>query len=404
MTGAGGSIGAELSRQIAQLGPERVILIGKGENSLYDLDLELKAKYATLSRRLVVADVRDRGRIGSIMAEERPAVVFHPAAHKHVHFMEDNPEEAVKNNIVGTRVVAEAALANGVKRFVLISTDKAVNPTSVMGATKRMAELLIQALAQRDGTRLAAVRFGNVLGSRGSVVPLFKKQIARGGPVTVTHPEMTRYFMTIQEAVQLVIQAGALAEGGEIFVLDMGEPVRIVDLARNLIILSGYRPGVDVKIEFVGLRPGEKLHEELMTTAEGATATQHSNIFQARPQSLDAGAVLRTLDVLEDVAENGDREGIIRAMQKWIPSYLPEQQPGKARTTSAAEGSTAGFQASRVGPGTGPRYLQPAGCQVEGGEKKKPQGLIRWALTRLRQDRLGSRQAILELHRGGRDK
>ncbi|MED3652384.1 nucleoside-diphosphate sugar epimerase/dehydratase [Heyndrickxia sporothermodurans] len=268
VTGAGGSIGSEICRQICSFGPGKLLLLGHGENSIYTIDMELRKKYnKTFDIIPIIADVQDRVRIFNIMEEYKPDVVYHAAAHKHVPLMEYNPMEAVKNNIFGTKNVAEAADTFGVKNFVLVSTDKAVNPPNVMGATKRFAEMIIQNLAKESSTKFVAVRFGNVLGSRGSVIPLFKKQILAGGPVTVTHPEMTRYFMTIPEASRLVIQAGALARGGEVFVLDMGEPVKIVDLAKNLITLSGYTED-EIGIEFSGIRPGEKLFEELLNENE----------------------------------------------------------------------------------------------------------------------------------------
>ncbi|GCD81083.1 UDP-N-acetylglucosamine 4,6-dehydratase [Parageobacillus thermoglucosidasius] len=268
VTGAGGSIGSEICRQICTFQPKKLILLGHGENSIYQIDMELKNRYQNLIEIIpVIADIQDRDRIFEVIGEYKPYVIYHAAAHKHVPLMELNPMEAVKNNIFGTKNVAEAADTFKVKKFVLISSDKAVNPTNVMGATKRVAELIIQHLATISETTFTAVRFGNVLGSRGSVIPLFKEQIARGGPVTVTHPEMTRYFMTIPEAARLVIQAGALARGGEIFVLDMGEPVKIIDLAKNLIKLSGYSVE-EIGIEFIGLRPGEKMYEELLNENE----------------------------------------------------------------------------------------------------------------------------------------
>ncbi len=268
VTGAGGSIGSEICRQVSTFTPKKLVLVGHGENSIYQIDMELRNKYKTQFEIIpVIGDVQDRNRMFEVIETHAPDVVYHAAAHKHVPLMEYNPKEAVKNNVFGTRNVAEACNAFGVKNFVLVSTDKAVNPTNVMGATKRMAELVIQNLALSSNTKFAAVRFGNVLGSRGSVIPLFKKQIQAGGPVTVTHPDMTRYFMTIPEASRLVLQAGALARGGEIFVLDMGEPVKIVDLAKNLITLSGYTLD-EIEIRFSGLRPGEKMFEELLNEDE----------------------------------------------------------------------------------------------------------------------------------------
>ncbi|MBM3267046.1 MAG: polysaccharide biosynthesis protein [Candidatus Sericytochromatia bacterium] len=281
VSGAGGSIGAELCRQIANLQPAQLLLLGHGENSIYLIAQELTEKFGALDVRSLIADTRDDKRIGRIFEEFRPEVVFHAAAHKHVPLMEDNAAEAVTNNVLGTRVMAEAAAAAGCERFVMVSTDKAVNPTSIMGRSKRLAELLIQDLASRSESLFVAVRFGNVLGSRGSVVPLFRQQIAAGGPVTVTHPDMRRYFMTIPEAVTLLLQAAAVGRQGEVLMLEMGEPVRIVDLARNLIKLSGFRPE-DVEIVYTGARPGEKLFEELLVTDEAARPTDHPQVFAAR--------------------------------------------------------------------------------------------------------------------------
>lgn len=269
VTGAGGSIGSEICRQVAKFKPKEIIILGHGENSIYQLNMELVGKYSQhFTITPVIADVQDRKRIFEVMDKYKPDVVYHAAAHKHVPLMEINPREAVKNNILGTRNVAEAASHARVKSFVMVSTDKAVNPPNIMGATKRLCEMIVQDMATRsEYTKFVAVRFGNVLGSRGSVIPLFKKQIAEGGPITVTHPDIVRYFMTIPEAAQLVIQAGSLARGGEIFVLDMGKPVKIVDLAKNLIRLSGFSEG-DIEIKFTGLRPGEKMYEELLNEGE----------------------------------------------------------------------------------------------------------------------------------------
>jgi FlaA1/EpsC-like NDP-sugar epimerase len=317
VTGAGGSIGSELCRQIAKMKPEKLILLGKGENSIYEIDRELKLKYPHLHIEPVIADVRDQERIHSVFSRLKPQVIFHAAAHKHVPLMEAQPEEAVRNNIFGTKTVAEAADRVHAEIFIMISTDKAVNPTSVMGATKRVAELIIQSMNKVSNTKYAAVRFGNVLGSRGSVVPLFRKQIAAGGPITITHPDMERYFMTIPEASQLVLQAGALAKGGEVFVLDMGEPVKIVDLAKDLIELSGLVPDKDIKIEFTGLRPGEKLFEELLTAEEGTTATQHSKIYMASLKKVDETQLQKVLSELK-IASNHQVSSIL---DKLIPTY-----------------------------------------------------------------------------------
>jgi FlaA1/EpsC-like NDP-sugar epimerase len=305
VTGAGGSIGSELCRQVARFAPRQLVLLGHGENSIYEIHLELSRKYPDLDIRPVIADIQDETRIRRIFEAYRPGVVFHAAAHKHVPLMESNPEEAIKNNVFGTWNVARAADFFKTKRFVLISSDKAVNPTSVMGATKRGAEHVIQSLARSSRTVFVAVRFGNVLGSRGSVIPLFKKQIAAGGPVTITDPRMVRYFMTIPEAVQLVIQAASMGTGGEIFVLDMGKPVRILDLARDLIRLSGLEPDADIPITFTGIREGEKLYEELLTAEEGTQATIHERIFVARGESVPAQALVVLLDAMRDMAVSG---------------------------------------------------------------------------------------------------
>lgn len=283
VTGAGGSIGSELCRQISPFQPKKLLLLGHGENSIYDIEMELSKSFPDLKLETIIADIQDFRRLREVFEIHRPSVVFHAAAHKHVPLMERNPVEAVKNNVLGTKNLADCAHESGVLRFVMISTDKAVNPTSVMGATKRVAEMYIQGLARTSQTKFTAVRFGNVLGSRGSVIPLFRKQIEQGGPVTVTHPEMVRYFMTIPEAVQLVIQAGAFARGGEIFILDMGKPVKIAELASDLICLSGFEPDVDIKIAYTGIRPGEKLFEEILTDEEGISATKHNRIFVGKP-------------------------------------------------------------------------------------------------------------------------
>ncbi|WP_342600214.1 nucleoside-diphosphate sugar epimerase/dehydratase [Psychrobacillus sp. FSL H8-0483] len=300
ITGAGGSIGSEICRQVARFDPSQLILLGHGENSIYTIDMELRRKVSPNTEIIpIIADVQDRNRIFDIMSEYKPDVIYHAAAHKHVPLMEGNPMEAVKNNIFGTKNVAEAADMFGVGYFVMISTDKAVNPPNIMGATKRFAEMIVQNLAKESETKFAAVRFGNVLGSRGSVVPLFKKQIAAGGPVTVTDPEMTRYFMTIPEASRLVIQAGTLANGGEVFVLDMGEPVKIVDLAKNLIKLSGYAAN-EIGIQFSGIRPGEKLFEELLNENEIQNGYVFPKIHIGRATPISQ---LELEDVLDNLLE-----------------------------------------------------------------------------------------------------
>lgn len=320
VTGAGGSIGSELCRQIAPFEPKLLLLLGHGENSIYTIEMEMRRKFPNLAIESVIADVQDRKRMEDVFRTYRPQVIFHAAAHKHVPLMEKNPSEAIKNNVFGSRNVAECADIFGAERFVLISTDKAVNPTSIMGATKRIAEMFIQNLDKSSNTRFVAVRFGNVLGSRGSVIPRFREQIARGGPVTVTHPEMIRYFMTIPEAVQLVIQAGAFAEGGEIFILDMGKPVKIVDLATDLIRLSGYEPHVDIQIEFSGIRPGEKLYEELLTSEEGLTSTKHDRIFIGKPTQINRTELEFSFKKLERVL-SGDTEPIVEVVKHLVPTY-----------------------------------------------------------------------------------
>lgn len=322
ITGAGGSIGSEICRQVANFKPEVLLLLGRGENSIFEIDQELAVVFPQLTKIPIIADIRDRSKLSQVFKTYHPTVIFHAAAHKHVPLMEQAPDEAVKNNIFGTKNLAELADEYNCKRFVLISTDKAVNPTSVMGATKRVAELILQDLNTRSKTKFMAVRFGNVLGSRGSIIPLFRNQIARGGPVTVTTPEITRFFMTIPEAAQLVIQAGALGQGGEIFILDMGEPVKIVDLARELIRLSGFVPDKDIKIEFTGIRPGEKMYEELLTTDEGLRSTMHQRIFTIQVQGPDFETLNERLKVLFDCLER-DRIAIIAQLQKLALEYKP---------------------------------------------------------------------------------
>lgn len=330
VTGAGGSIGSELCRQIARTHPAQMILLGRGENSIYEIHQELSGKFPELDLSPVIADVRDGVRMDEIFAQYCPQVVFHAAAHKHVPLMEVEPSEAVQNNIFGTRNVAEAACKYGAEAFIMISTDKAVNPTSVMGATKRIAELFIQHMSCCSrATRFCAVRFGNVLGSRGSVIPLFRRQIAAGGPVTVTDPEMKRYFMTIPEAVQLVLQASVLAGGGEVFVLDMGEPIRIVDMARDLIELSGLRPYEDIDIKFTGLRPGEKLFEELLTAEEGTTSTTHAKIFRANLRQVNGELLEQKLAILRKMRDAAEIRSMIRDL---IPTY---ERRSKKRTGAA---------------------------------------------------------------------
>lgn len=308
VTGGGGSIGSELCRQIARFNPKQLLILDFYENNAYELQYELKLRFPSLSFRIIIASIRDKKRLDNIFEKYNIEVVFHAAAHKHVPLMEDSPGEAVKNNVFGTLNLAESADRHGVKRFVLISTDKAVNPTSIMGATKRICEMIIQAMDKVSSTEFVAVRFGNVLGSSGSVIPLFKRQIAQGGPITLTHKEVTRYFMTIPEAVQLVLQASAFAKGGEIFILDMGKPVKIYDLACDLIRLSGLEPEKDIKIDITGLRPGEKLYEELLTNGEGLTKTLHEKIFIGRPTFSNIEELKLKLSELRTLIENGNLE------------------------------------------------------------------------------------------------
>ena len=319
VTGAAGSIGSELARQVLRFGPGRLLLFDHNENGLFHVERELRALFPEAQINALIGDMTDRLRVEAVFRTFRPAVVFHAAAHKHVPMMEFNPAEAVKNNVFGTQLVADAAHDFGARAFVMVSTDKAVNPTSIMGATKRIAEMIIQARAGTSPTRYVAVRFGNVLGSAGSVVPIFREQIARGGPVQVTHPEMRRYFMTIPEAAQLVLQAGALGKGGEIFVLDMGDPVKIVDLARDLIELSGLRPDIDIQIEFTGTRPGEKLFEELLHNEETFDTTPHPKIVVGRFHSTPAEIVNKGLATLRAVALAGDEDAIRRIISHMVP-------------------------------------------------------------------------------------
>lgn len=324
VTGAGGSIGSELCRQIARYRPAMLILFERYENGLYALDLELRRQFPNVTIVPVVGDVTVHDRVMEVLQQTDPEIVFHAAAHKHVPLMELNPKEAVRNNVFGTKTVAEAALACGVDRFVLISTDKAVNPTSVMGATKRVAEDLLQSLSHRGQTKFTVVRFGNVLGSNGSVVPLFADQIRRGGPVTVTHPEIKRFFMTIPEAVQLVLQASLLGRGGEVFVLDMGEQVKVVDLARNMIVLSGLVPDQDIQIVYSGLRPGEKLYEELFDATEQVEPTQHAKIRRAiSPSAIQSDRLDQAIAHLEAAVSHGDDDELVRRLNEAVPTYAP---------------------------------------------------------------------------------
>jgi FlaA1/EpsC-like NDP-sugar epimerase len=363
VTGAGGSIGSELCRQLCRYVPKQLVLVEQFENALFEIHRELIATYPGVTIEPRIADVTDADRMEHVFSEHRPSFVFHAAAHKHVPMMELNPGEAVKNNVGGTRVVADLADKFGVARFVLVSTDKAVNPTSVMGATKRVAEIYTQALGQRSKTRFVTVRFGNVLGSNGSVIPIFKQQIAKGGPVTVTHPDMQRYFMTIPEASQLVLQAGSMGQGGEIFILDMGKPVKIVDLARDLITLSGFKPDEDIAIEFTSVRPGEKLFEELSTNGEHADKTKHPKIFIGRIPSSTLAAAARGLDELVELVDTNDGAKIRTALAVMVPEYsgaavaeavvsevaITEPQPESVKPDKVRRGDT-GSTAALAGP------------------------------------------------------
>ena len=324
VTGAGGSIGSELCRQIARYQPTTLILFERYENGLFALDLELRGQFPGITIIPIIGDVTIPERVAEVLQQTDPELVFHAAAHKHVPLMELNPKEAVRNNVLGTKTVAEASLASGVERFVLISTDKAVNPTSVMGATKRIAEDLLQSLSHRGQTKFTVVRFGNVLGSNGSVVPLFADQIRKGGPVTVTHPEIKRFFMTIPEAVQLVLQASLLGQGGEVFVLDMGEQVKVVDLARNMIVLSGLVPDQDIHIVYSGLRPGEKLYEELFEETEQVEPTPHAKIRRAISASaIQSDRLDQAIAHLEAAVSHGDDDELIRRLNEAVPTYVP---------------------------------------------------------------------------------
>lgn len=330
VTGGGGSIGGELARQICRFGPRSLILLDHSENGLFHINLELERKWSGMEMEieLVVADIRDRNKMNKIFKKYRPEVVFHAAAHKHVPMMEYHPDEAVMNNIIGTKNVGELAEKYGAERVVMISTDKAINPTSVMGASKRVAEMVVKYLGNKNKTKFVAVRFGNVLESNGSVIPMFKQQIAEGGPVTVTDREVKRYFMTLPEASQLVIQAGALGKGGEVFVLDMGEPVRVLGMAEELIRLSGLEVGEDIEIKIVGLRPGEKMFEEILTKEERSGVlgdSGHEKIFIAKVEEVDGEKLEKDIKELEELAREMDSEGIVRKLQEMVPSYKPNR-------------------------------------------------------------------------------
>ncbi len=322
VTGGGGSIGSELCRQIAEHNPRQLIIVDIYENNAYEIQQELKNRYPELDLVVLIASVRNTLRINKIFEEYKPDIVYHAAAHKHVPLMEDSPTEAIKNNVFGTWKTVMAAATNGTKKFVMISTDKAVNPTNIMGASKRICEMIIQTFNKHYDTEFVAVRFGNVLGSNGSVIPLFKKQIAAGGPVTVTHPDIIRYFMTISEAVSLVLQAGAFAKGGEIFVLDMGEPVKILDLAENLIKLSGYKVGEDIRIEFTGLRPGEKLYEEMLMDEEGLQDTSNRMIHIGKPIDMDEMRFFSQLEKLK-IAATAESDEVRSIVQEIVTTYHP---------------------------------------------------------------------------------
>ncbi len=342
ITGAGGSIGSEMCRQVCRFDPAALILVEQAETPLFDIENELKRTYSDIPVAPIICDIYDRPRVLAVWEEQHPDVVIHAAAHKHVPMMERNPCEAVKNNILGSRNVADASCTTGVSEFVMISTDKAVNPSSVMGASKRAAEIYTQRLNGRDGcpTQFKAVRFGNVLGSAGSVVPTFRRQIAQGGPVTVTHPEMTRYFMTIPEAAQLVLQAAATGRGGQVFLLDMGEPVKIVDLARQMITLSGFRPDEDIDIVFSGVRPGEKLFEELRTKGEDIEPTVHPKVMVWRHHPSEWDEIKAAMEKFESLENCEDRDAIVHALRELIPEYRPlnPPKPTAAPAEDAGEG------------------------------------------------------------------
>lgn len=323
VTGGGGSIGSELCRQIAKFNPKLLLILDIYENNAYDLQNELSYNEPNLNKKVIIASVRDKARLSQIISAYKPNIIFHAAAHKHVPLMEDNPSEAIKNNVIGTLNMAQLASQYKVEKFVLISTDKAVNPTNVMGATKRLCEMIVQSVNNERGnkTEFVAVRFGNVLGSNGSVIPLFKRQIKNGGPLTLTHKDITRYFMLIPEAAQLVLQAGAYAKGGEIFVLDMGKPVKIYDLAENLIRLSGYTPNSDIKIEIIGLRPGEKLYEELLMNNDNLTKTAHNKIFIDKPETISLNKIIKQIDDLLFVAKIGNKNMLKDKLKEIVPTY-----------------------------------------------------------------------------------
>ncbi len=362
VTGAGGSIGSEMCRQICAFHPQRLLLVEQSEHHLFEIDRELRRGFKDIDFVPYIADITDAGRMDAIFAREKPMAIFHAAAHKHVPMMEYNPGEAIKNNIHGTRVVADCSTRHNCEKFVMISTDKAVNPTSVMGCSKRVAEMYIQGLNARTGTQFVTVRFGNVLGSSGSVIPIFRQQIAAGGPVTVTHPDMVRYFMTIPEAAQLVLQAASMGHGGEIFVLDMGEPVKIVDLARQMIILSGFRPDEDIRIEFSGIRPGEKLFEELAIEGEDVARTPHPKIGIWRIIPPEWDRLLRQIEALVSESDGMTREQARRRLKEIVPEFYEDE------TSSPAPAPTATRTYGALGDANG----APASANGEGGDPVLP--------------------------------
>lgn len=337
VTGAGGSIGAEMCRQVCYFEPKLLLLVEQAENPLFNIDRELQANFPNIATKALICDIADQTRVNQIFSECKPQIVIHAAAHKHVPLMETNPGESIKNNVIGTHIMADAADKFGATNFVMISTDKAVNPSSLMGSSKRIAEMYIQDLNRSSQTHFVTVRFGNVLGSDGSVVPIFRKQIAQGGPVTVTHPDMKRYFMTIPEASQLVLQAATMGKGGEIFVLDMGEPVKIVDLARELIILSGFRPGEDIPIAFTGPRPGEKLFEELSITGEDMQPTRHPKIGIWKNIPMDREKLRAGIGELIDIAQYQNYESITKKIKELIPEYIGDTNNTQSYTVNAKE-------------------------------------------------------------------
>lgn len=355
VTGAGGSIGSELCRQIAQYNPESLVLLDRTEKNLYDVEMDMLRNFPYIKYMPVLGDIRHKDQMLKTFEECRPEVVFHAAAYKHVPMMEIHPWEAVYNNILGTKHIVEIADYLGVERFALVSTDKAVNPVNVMGATKRVTELLVQAHAKSRSTKFMAVRFGNVVGSSGSVIPLFKKQIEHGGPITVTHPEMTRYFMTIPEAIQLILQAGSMGKGGEVFILDMGVPVKIADIARDLIRLSGLEPDRDIEMKYIGLRPGEKLYEELVVVDEEIAATEHEKILVLRngKHSVSIEHLQKKIAELVETADAKDTLGLKRKLQEIVPEYIPRSCNGGPPPLSPKE------REHSVDSGSSPRVLYP---------------------------------------------